>query len=486
MAALLFTAAGGALIVSWTAALFYFGALCTSILIYRAFFHRLRKLYSLRWVLPHLQYYSSAEKLHEKYGEIVRTGPRELSIANVDAAALIHGPSSRCTKGPWYSVLVALDLPSLQSSRDKQEHKVRRKIWERAFNAKSLREYEPRLNRHTFELMGQLKDQVTDSVRITDWLNWYSFDVMGDIGFSHDFGMVRGGKEDELITKLHKGMAGGSIFGHLTWMINLLVRPGVGIEDIVEFDSWAHDVLKRRHKIQPREPDVTGWIVDPDEEDLAKHVPDTKLLIVAGSDTTSSTLAWLCYELCKNPAVQIKLRKILDAMVGNKAFLDVEDVANVPYLDGIINETMRLHPAVPSGVQRLTPPEGLTLPSGPYKYIPGNTIVWTHTHTLQRNADYFPRPMTFIPERWTDEMSATHLLDKRAFQPFSAGTYNCIGQKLAMMEMRSVVANLVRRFEIEFAEGEKGERIERDTQDCFTVIVGALDVRLTPRTAGKS
>jgi cytochrome P450 len=70
--------------------------------------------------------------------------------------------------------------------------------------------------------------------------------------------------------------------------------------------------------------------------------------------------------------------------------------------------------------------------------------------------------------------------DKRAFIPFSTGVYNCVGQKLAMMEMRVVVANLLRSFEIEFA-GDMGEAVVRNSRDAFTVTVGALDVKLTPR-----
>lgn len=85
-----------------------------------------------------------------------------------------------------------------------------------------------------------------------------------------------------------------------------------------------------------------------------------------------------------------------------------------------------------------------------------------------------------MPERWTSE-SPEYIRDKRAFLPFSTGAYNCVGQKLSIMEMRSVVANLVRRFWIEFAEGEDGGRCVKESRDCFTLNVGKLDVKLTPR-----
>ena len=65
--------------------------------------------------------------------------------------------------------------------------------------------------------------------------------------------------------------------------------------------------------------------------------------------------------------------------------------------------------------------------------------------------------------------------------PFNTGAYNCVGQKLAMMELRSVVANLVRGFEMSFAEGEDGREILEKSRDCFTTNVGKLDVRLKAR-----
>lgn len=85
-----------------------------------------------------------------------------------------------------------------------------------------------------------------------------------------------------------------------------------------------------------------------------------------------------------------------------------------------------------------------------------------------------------MPERWTDEQPGA-IIDKRAFMPFNTGAYNCAGQKLAIMQLRSVTANLVRSFEMSFAEGEDGSAVEKKSRDCFTTNVGKLDVRLRSR-----
>jgi cytochrome P450 len=100
-------------------------------------------------------------------------------------------------------------------------------------------------------------------------------------------------------------------------------------------------------------------------------------------------------------------------------------------------------------------------------------------HTIQRDARYFAEPLTFLPERWTDER-ADAIIDKRAFMPFSTGAFSCVGQKLAMLELRSVAANLIRSFELSFADGEDGAEILK-SRDCFSTNMGKLDVKLTPR-----
>lgn len=112
-------------------------------------------------------------------------------------------------------------------------------------------------------------------------------------------------------------------------------------------------------------------------------------------------------------------------------------------------------------------------------------------HTIHRDARYFSSPFTFAPERWTEPETATtesktsstqlYTADRRAFMPFGNGPYSCVGQKLAMVEMRTVAANIVRTFEIRFADGEDGSGMEKGTMDCFTLCVGTLDVKLRSR-----
>jgi hypothetical protein len=255
---------GATLKTTLSAAVLYFGVLTTSILLHRGFLHRLRKIpgpFFARFsklhsvfagVLPDYQYYKVTNAWHDYYkADVIRTGPREVNVYCVDAIPLIHGPNAKCTKSLWYVGGNVIDGVSIMNERDKTVHKQRRRAWDHAFNVKALREYEPRLNRHARALMAQLRDQAnrSASVRITNWVNFYSFDVVGDVGFNRSFGMVEKGREDETIRELHESMAPLSILTHLPWALNLIARMMAGSGPLHEQIQWTFKVLRERAKV---------------------------------------------------------------------------------------------------------------------------------------------------------------------------------------------------------------------------------------------
>lgn len=208
---------------------------------------------------------------------------------------------SRCRKGPWYGASSHIGGASTHTTRDKTEHKQRRKTWDHALNTKSLRDYEPRLNRHALALMTQLKAEAKKpSVRITNWVNFYSFDVMGDVGFSRSFGMVEKGEEADVIKLLHKSMEPLSVFGHLNWGLNLVTRTPAGAKALLDHIEWTANVLKERakvsamcsnkkdpthkiHQITPKEKDIFSWLLDPNSTEVSQELnADSRLLVVAG------------------------------------------------------------------------------------------------------------------------------------------------------------------------------------------------------------
>jgi cytochrome P450 len=105
-------------------------------------------------------------------------------------------------------------------------------------------------------------------------------------------------------------------------------------------------------------------------------------LLTRDSDTTSTTLSHLWFHLASDQDLVKKLQEEIDAVEK----LNDDTISKIELLDATIYETLRLHPAVPSGLQRITPPEGISIGE---KYIPGNTIVQMPFHKLFRGETLF-------------------------------------------------------------------------------------------------
>ncbi|XP_067993026.1 cytochrome P450 4V2 [Melanerpes formicivorus] len=162
-----------------------------------------------------------------------------------------------------------------------------------------------------------------------------------------------------------------------------------------------------------------------------------------GHDTTAAAMNWALYLLARNPEVQKKVHKELDEVFGNtERPVTTDDLRNLRYLECVVKEVLRLYPSVPMIGRTLREDcsiRGYDIPRG------ANVIVLTYA--LHRNPEIFPDPEEFRPERFLPENSKGR--HPYAYVPFSAGPRNCIGQRFAQMEEKTLLALILRRFWVE-------------------------------------
>ncbi|KJZ79610.1 hypothetical protein HIM_01079 [Hirsutella minnesotensis 3608] len=169
-----------------------------------------------------------------------------------------------------------------------------------------------------------------------------------------------------------------------------------------------------------------------------------EVYMLAGSETTSNTLSFLVWAVCRHPSVQSMLVQQLQTLPKEYAGTDLRDLA---YLNQVINEALRLYSSAPSGLPRLVPPGGIVVDG---YHLDQGTTVCAQAYTLHRDPNAFPEPSIFDPSRWESPSRAM----KDAFMPFGRGPRACLGQHLAMVEMRFAVA----RFFLEFPDARVSSR----------------------------
>jgi cytochrome P450 len=217
-------------------------------------------------------------------------------------------------------------------------------------------------------------------------------------------------------------------------------------------------------------------------------------------DTTSNTLTCALFYLARSPRCYTRLQGEVAKVFpeGPETFryhVLSKHLSAVPMLDAIINETLRLRPAVPSGNPRVTPPEGLSIPlvdengKKEHLFVPGDVDVYCPPYWVHRDPRYFPDPELFLPDRWLGG-GASYAIGARemeAFFPFQVGQFSCPGKSLAMWEMRSFLARVALRFDFELAgpsADDAGAAFEHGMMDTFTMTLEPLWMRFKERAVG--
>ncbi|KAJ5102990.1 hypothetical protein N7532_003519 [Penicillium argentinense] len=455
-------------------------------------------------------------KMHTQYGTIVRFTPNSISFNTPSALESIYkSRKANIIKSDWYQCVrdSAGGFESTFTARDKARHGVKRRLLSHAFSDKALREYEPRICQKISSWLDYLEAEAeakNGTVDLGEWCNFLIFDILGDLAFGASFGFTAK-EEDRSIVGLVPRATGGwysvstrstdptaqsprltSQLGYhpLTkWWRHILFKTPLGsllggrsYRDNARLRSFCLGKLKSRatskktatisgqenkgcdmfeHLLSGRDPE-TG-----ESYSLGDLACENVLLMVAGSQSTAGALSAIFFYLAHHPGKLTRLRnEIHQAFDSENAIRYSADskLSGLSYLRACIDEAMRLSPPTPGHLPReILEKEGSVIDGC---WFPPQTKVGIAPYALHRNALYFSQPLSFHPERWTEEHEGREM-QPSAFAPFSAGATGCVGQKLAMMELSLVVAQLLWRFDLSLALHGGDGPVEYRMRDCF-------------------
>jgi len=198
------------------------------------------------------------------------------------------------------------------------------------------------------------------------------------------------------------------------------------------------------------------------EQFSAKFLRDVVLsFVIAGRDTTACTLSWMFYILATNPDIQAKLVEEVDKCLSEKTVtFDSVKASDMPYLNGVLHETLRLYPPVPFDLKECQQDD--TLPNG--VRIPRGSVIVFLPYAMGRDPEVYPDPMKVKPERWIPfTPPAPH-----EFPVFQAGPRICLGMDMAIFETKVAACMLLKEYTFQLAPGE-AEKISYGRKLTMTV-----------------
>ncbi|KAI8634371.1 cytochrome P450 [Xylariaceae sp. FL1651] len=423
--------------------------------------------------------YLIVDEQHKKLGKVVRIQPNHVSVADDEAIQVIYGHGNGFLKSDFYDAFVSIKR-GLFNTRDRTEHTRKRKMVSHTFAPKSISQFEPYIAEN-LEMFVNRWDELADKsprgdktahVDCLKWFNYVAFDTIGDLAFGAPFGMLRSGAD---IAEVRTSLTAKPIYAPAVEILNRRgeVSATLGcLPTIKPYARWLPDpffskgltavenlagiAIARVKERLDNPPDINRKDLlarlqegrDEKGEPLGFQELTAEALtqLIAGSDTTSNSSCALLYYVARTPGVLPKLQKELDAAIpnGDTKVPDYEAIRNLPYLEAVINETLRIHSTSGIGLPRQIPADapGIHLQG---HYFPPGTVLSVPTYTIHHSTEIWgPDAEEFRPERWEDATPR----QRNAFIPFSYGPRSCVGRNVAEMEMKMIAATWVRRYDV--------------------------------------
>ncbi|GBE80243.1 Benzoate 4-monooxygenase [Sparassis crispa] len=333
------------------------------------------------------------------------------------------------------------------------------------------------------------------------WCNLFTFDVIGELAFGSPFGMLLRGQDTARIRKsLTAGIASyaldestaqepaaqyeveeidaidavsarmevspilGVLPTYVREFVERMPQHRRGLKAQGQLIGLAAEAISRR-LAAARQAEDEGKIFDDmfgkllnGRDENGNPMTERELtteavtLLVAGSDTTSNSLATVIFHVARNQNVQKRLQAELDAVAGSdSSILPFVDVKSLPYLEAVINEGLRILTAVGFGLGRVVPEGGITVLGHTFS---AGTEISVPLYSMHHSEEVWGADVEeYRPERWLDAEKRGELM--KVFNPFSLGPRACIGRNVALQELTLVLAAVFRRYDIVLQPGRE-------------------------------
>ena len=423
----------------------------------------------------------TVHQLHLRYGPVVRIGPNEISFNSLSALRQIYGAGSGFERTSFYKMFDAYGHPNLFTFSSGKDHRERKKLISHIYSNQVI--LSPRfadlVQRKVVDYLHMLEQEPDAASEIFASLHYFSIDAISEFVYGPTCGGTRAMAFSSTDRKLLVDILDHSR-RRLSWfavhfpVFTRWITTRKGLLDRLITDLGLLPMKRpftytgiRNHalqalfdakaapadiRLQSAESTVIGRLMRVQKEqrlsdmEIASECADH---LLAGIDTTADTMMFLVWamSLPRHLHLQTKLRAELQQVpADDHGISGPKDVAQLPYLNAVIRETLRLYAPLPAFEPRVLPTD--TVVDG--YHIPANTVVGMSPYCLHREASVFPNPLVFDPSRWLTETGGLiPEADPRNkwFWAFSSGARMCVGMHLANAEMFTLAAAIFRNYE---------------------------------------
>jgi cytochrome P450 len=363
----------------------------------------------------------------------------------------------------------------MTASNDVDHTRIRR-LLNHAFSDSALRNQEDIINSYISLFIQKLKPKAESNtpVDIMRYLNFTTFDILGDLCFDESFhalesetygSWIQGVFQALKMTRMFRVIRSYPVLG-IPFFGLLKIAPGMVKARQRHHDHTVHKMDKRINTETDRK-DFMRYVSSPkccssnetysrprsyilkhnDEKGMTRDetIITMSVLIIAGSETSATLLSGAVFYLLKNPSWLHRLQSELAENFHSEEEMSFASLSQLKVMQAILMETSRIYPPTPTMLPRRTYGQGVVVAD---TYIPQDVTVGIPQFAAYRSSRNFKNADTFAPQRFLDDEEYKD--DKRSIiQPFSVGPRNCIGQSMAWAEIRSILARLIWNFDME-------------------------------------
>lgn len=361
------------------------------VIIYNLFFHPLARfpgpVLFAATPIPYVKWQVTGrlpflyKQLHDAYGDVVRIHPNELSFNNPaawkDIYALRPGRPI-IPKDAEYTSPSSEGVYNVVTATNVADHTRYRRALNLAFSERALREQEPIIMKYVDMLMVRLRQNAElGPQNIVAWFNFMSFDIVGDLSFADSLqGLEKSEYHPWLIDmfnafKFALYTRAMKQFPHVYCWLQYLMPKSL-VEQRQKHERFTHEKVNHRLSMVTERRDFMSHLLPFDEKTTPMSLPEIRntygTLMIAGSETTATTLSFTLFYLCKNQPVLAGLVDEVRSTFTREKDITFASTAKLRYQGAVLNESMRIKPAAPTSQPRLIPGKGEMIAG---RWVPG-------------------------------------------------------------------------------------------------------------------